>query len=70
MDIQSEIERVQSFVDSGNYHAAFNIAISALNECRREGDQTGVDTFLGVMRKIARVMEQEFASEEYLEGRE
>jgi len=34
MNIESEKSRVQAFVDKGNYHAAINIALSAMNECR------------------------------------
>ena len=45
MDIESEKENIQSHVDKGNYHAGINLAISAMNECRRIKDQAGVDEF-------------------------
>ena len=53
MDIESETKIIQQFVDKGNYHAAMNISISALNECRRINDQPGIDTFLDVIKGIA-----------------
>ena len=62
MDIQSETNRIQEFVDKGNYHAAINIAISALNECRRIEDQAGVDKFIAVIRGIVNTMDNEFGS--------
>jgi hypothetical protein len=62
MDIQSETNRIQEFVDKGNYHAAINIAISALNECRRIEDQAGVDIFIAVIRGIVNTMDNEFGS--------
>ena len=60
MDIESETKTIQDFVDKGNYHAAMNIAISALNECRRNNNQAGVDVFLGVIKGIANTMAEEF----------
>ena len=62
MDIESEKEKIQIHVDKGNYHAAINLAISALNECRRNGDQVGVDTFLVVIKAIVQTMSDEFGS--------
>jgi len=60
MDIESETNRIYEFVDKGNYHAAMNIAISALNECRRNNHQVGVDTFLDIIKSIANTMAEEF----------
>lgn len=60
MNIDAERKTIQLFVDKGNYHAAMNIAISALNECRRNEDQAGTDTFLDVIKGIASTMEQAF----------
>ena len=60
MDIESETKTIQEFVDKGNYHAAMNITISALNACRRNKNQTGVDMFLGVIKGIANTMADEF----------
>jgi hypothetical protein len=62
MDIDAEQARVQDFVDKGNYHAALNIAVSALNDCRRHNDQAGVDIFIVVINEIARTMEKAFGS--------
>lgn len=62
MDIESETKTIQEFVDKGNYHAAMNIAISALNACRRNKNQPGIDTFLGVIKGIANTMADEFGS--------
>jgi hypothetical protein len=62
MDIKSEAKTIQEFVDKGNYHAATNIAISALNECRRNNDQAGIDTFLDIIKGIANTMDDEFGS--------
>lgn len=63
MDNGAELERVESFVELGNYHAAMNIAISALNACRRSHDQPGVDRFLAVIQGIAATMVEAFGSE-------
>lgn len=63
MDIESETVRIQKFVDKGNYHAAINIAISALNECRRIDNQTGIDAFIDIMRAIINTMAEEFGSQ-------
>jgi len=60
MNTESEIKSIQEFVEKGNYHAAMNIAISALNESRRNLDQTGVDTFIDIIRGIANTMAEEF----------
>jgi len=62
MDIESETKTIQEFVVKGNYHAAMNIAISALNECRRDSDQAGIDHFLEVIKGIANTMAEEFGS--------
>jgi hypothetical protein len=62
MESESELDRIQSFVEIGNYHAAINLAISGLNECRRNDDQAGVDRFLGIIKGIVQVMEDEFGT--------
>jgi hypothetical protein len=66
MDIDSHVNKIQKFVQSGNYHAALNIALSGLNECRRNEDQVGVDTFLGIIEEIVKALAHEFGSREYL----
>ena len=65
MDNASDVDRVEQFVRGGNYHAALNIALSCLNECRRNEDQEGVDTFLGVIEGIADTLALEFGSSAY-----
>ena len=62
MDIESEKEKINSHVGKGNYHAAINLAISAVNECRRNNDQLGVDEFLAVMQDVVKIMTEEFGS--------
>lgn len=63
MDIESEARRVQEFVDRGNYHAAYNVALSALNFCRRKQDQAGVDRLIEIIRGIVDALAAEFGSE-------
>jgi len=62
LDIEEEKQAIQMHIDKGNYHAGINIAISAMNECRRLEDQSGVDLFLGIIRGIADTMSDEFGS--------
>lgn len=62
MEIESEIDRIQSFVKRGNFHAALNLAISALNECRRNDNQACADTFLRIINNISITMVREFGS--------
>jgi hypothetical protein len=62
MNIQTEKQNIQQHVDKGNYHAAINLAISAMNECRRNDDQPGVDEFIAVIRAIVDTMDNEFGS--------
>jgi hypothetical protein len=63
MDIESETVRIQGFVDKGNYHAAINLALSALNECRRSADQAGVDHFLNVIGHIVATLADQYGSD-------
>ena len=63
MDIETEAQRVAEFVQRGNYHAAYNIALSGLNACRRENDQAGVDRFIAIIREIVDALASEFGSE-------
>ena len=62
MDIRSEKENIQAHVDKGNYHAGINLAISAMNECRRNEDQAGVDEFINFIKAIVDTMADEFGS--------
>lgn len=63
MDIELETKRIQDFVDRGNYHAAYNIALSGLNACRRADDQSGVDRFIGIIRGVVDSLAGEFGSQ-------
>ena len=62
MNIESETKIIQQHVDKGNYHAAINLAISAMNECRRTNDQPGIDHFIDMIKAIANKMGEEFGS--------
>lgn len=62
MDIEIEAKEIQNFVDKGNYHAAYNIALSGLNACRRENNQPGVDRFIEIIRGIVESLAAEFGS--------
>ena len=62
MDIQAEKNSIQTHLAKGNYHAAINLAISAMNECRRNEDQSGVDEFIEFIRGIVDRMADEFGS--------
>jgi len=62
MDIESEKENIQTHLDKGNYHAAINLAISAMNECRRNKDQAGVDEFINFIKGIVDRLADEFGS--------
>ena len=63
MDAEAEAEKIQDFVDRGNYHAAYNIALSALNACRRDNDQAGVDRFIEIIRSVVDALAAEFGSQ-------
>ena len=63
MDRSSEIKNIMSHVDKGNYHAAINLSISAMNECRRHNDQSGIDRFLDLIKEIVQTMADEFGSQ-------
>lgn len=53
---------VEDFIKRGNYHAAFNIALSALNACRRNNDQPGVDHYIGIIQTLVKTLSDEFGS--------
>ena len=63
MNIEAEAEKVQDFVDKGNYHAAYNIALSGLNACRRNNDQAGTDRFIEIIRAVVDSLAEEFGSQ-------
>lgn len=68
MDIELYKDEVQGFVDRGNYHAAINIALSGLNECRRNNDQACIDRCLNVIEHVIQQLARQFGSKEYLEN--
>lgn len=58
----AEKEVIDEHLDKGNYHAAINIAISAMNQCRREDNQAGTDYFIKMIKDIANTIGEEFGS--------
>ena len=62
IDLEEEQRRVAEFVRRGNFHAAYNIALSALNACRRDADQAGVDACIETIRDIVERLAQEYGS--------
>jgi len=63
MNIKAEAGKVQGFVDKGNYHAAYNIALSGLNACRGNNDQAGTDQFIEIIRAVVDSLAAEFGSQ-------
>ena len=63
MDIDAEAKHIEEFVSKGNYHAAYNIALSGLNACRRNNDQQGIDRFIGIIRGVVDALATEFGSQ-------
>lgn len=64
MEDKSYTDKIQMHVKEGNYHAAFNLALSGLNECHRNDDQSGVDDFLDIIKDITQKLITEFGSKE------
>jgi len=64
MNSDAEIKRIQEFVEKENYHAAINIALSAMNEGRRQENQQEVDLFLSVINDIVLNMSQRYGNSE------
>ena len=62
MNSKSYTDKIQMHIKDGNYHAAFNLALSGVNECRRNDDQTGVDHFLDIIKDITHRLVNEFGS--------
>ncbi len=63
MDVDAQAKVVQGFVDKGNYHAAYNIALSGLNACRRNNDQAGIDRFIDIIKTVVDSLATEFGSQ-------
>ncbi|MDH5766693.1 MAG: hypothetical protein OEZ38_11820 [Gammaproteobacteria bacterium] len=62
MNIDQENQNILQHIEEGNYHAAMNLAISAMNQCRREDNQPGVDYFIQTIKTIANAIAMEFGS--------
>lgn len=67
MDIVGYTDETRGFVEEGNYHAALNIALSGLNECRQNGYHVCVDKFVGIIKDIALTLKREFGSQDGIE---
>jgi hypothetical protein len=65
MNMNTFEEEVRGFADKGNYHAAINVALSGLNQCRKEHDQHGIDACLHVIEALISRLVQEYGSEQY-----
>ena len=63
MDIDLEVERIDECVQNGNYHAAYNIALSGMNACRKEKNQGGIDRFIDIIRGVVDSLAAEFGSQ-------
>ena len=63
MNIETETKRIDSFVQKGNYHAAYNIALSGLNACHRQDDQVGTDQFIDIIKGVVDSLAVEFGSQ-------
>lgn len=58
-----EDERIQWFIDIGNYHASVNLTISAMNACRRQSDHAGTDHYLQLLQRIVDTMYGAYGSQ-------
>lgn len=62
MDIEAEEKTIREFINKGNYHAAMNLAISAMNACRRLDDQQGIDYFIELIGEITDTLAEKYGS--------
>ena len=62
MELENETTRINEFASLGNYHAAINLALSAMNECRRNQDQQGVDHFINLIKQLTEKINEDFCS--------
>jgi hypothetical protein len=67
MNMSAFRDEVQGFAARGNYHAALNVALSGMNQCRKVHDQQGVDQCLHIIEDLITGLVQEFGSKDYLE---
>ena len=63
LDIETEAKEIQRFVQKGNYHEAYNIALSGLNACRKNNDQVGIDQFINIIKAVVDSLAAEFGSQ-------
>ena len=63
LDIEFEAKEIQRFVREGNYHAAYNVALSGLNACRQHNDQAGIDQFINIIKGVVDSLAAEFGSQ-------
>lgn len=63
MDIDSETRNINQHLEKGNFHAAINLALSAMNACRKENNQAGIDYFIDMIKGIAQSLEDNFGSQ-------
>jgi len=68
MNMKTYREEVLGFAQKGNYHAAINVALSGVNQCRKEHNQKGIDECLHIIEAVIRKLVQEFGSKEYSEN--
>lgn len=67
MNIEAYREKVRGFSRRGNYHAALNVALSGLNECRRSNDQAAVDQCIDMIREVVETLAEVYGSREHPE---
>ncbi len=65
MNMSAFRDEVQGFAAKGNYHAALNVALSGMNQCRKAHDQQGVDQCLHIIEGLIARLVQEFGSNDY-----
>jgi hypothetical protein len=67
MNMNACRDEVQGLAARGNYHAAINVALSGMNQCRKAHDQECVDQCLHIIEGLIARLVQEFGSKDYLE---
>jgi len=68
MNTKEYTDKIDKFIEIGNYHAAVNVAISGMNAGRKENDPACIDKFLGIIDNISKTMAREFGSEAYIKA--
>ena len=57
MDFEPDTEKIQSLMQKGNLHAAYNIALSGVNEGKRKKDTATIKHFLTYIKAITQLIE-------------